>query len=144
MLANVASTNTPDGIWHDHTTGAGTVLVVDDEALILSTIKRLLSRNGLQVTLEQRPARAVERLKAGERFDAILCDMVMPELAGAEFYRQVLLVAPEQCRRTVFMTGNAFLPETTRFFASVTNMWIDKPFQPDKLRRVVDDVIKQA
>jgi PAS domain S-box-containing protein len=123
--------------------GGRRVLVVDDEALIGSAVRRLLSQDGMQVSVEESSARALERLRGGERFDVILCDLIMPEFSGADLYHRLEALALEQASRMVFMTGNAIVPTTRAFLDSIPNKWLDKPFSPEALRCAVAAVLVQ-
>ena len=60
------------------------VLVVDDEPMIGTLIVRQLP--ACHVTVERRARAALARIDSGETFDRILCDIVMPEMGGREFF----------------------------------------------------------
>jgi PAS domain S-box-containing protein len=114
------------------------VLVIDDEPLILSTLRRVLSKDH-EVTTLHSPREALERLRGGERFHVILCDLMMPELSGMELYAQMAASVPEQAARVVFVTGGAFTPSARAFLDEISNLRLEKPFEPEKLRALVRD-----
>jgi len=119
------------------------VLVVDDEPNVRSTINRLLAREH-DVVLAADGREALALLDGGERFDVILCDLVMPHLSGVQLYR-VLRERGEPCaERTVFMTGGAFTDEARRFLAQVACPRIEKPFDIHVLRALVRDLVEGA
>src|SRR5690606_37778100 len=64
------------------------VLVVDDEPLILKVVKRTLDKEHEVVTTPT-AAQALAWLKAGESFDVILCDIMMPQMTGMEFHAEL-------------------------------------------------------
>ncbi len=112
------------------------VLVVDDERAILRAIKRVLSDHIVETTSSAREA--VERCHH-EEYDVVLCDLMMPELSGAELYAQL----PERVRpRLVFMTGGVFTAGTISFMETVTNPVLHKPFNPATLKQAVADAIR--
>jgi signal transduction histidine kinase len=113
------------------------VLVVDDEITVGRALKRLLGRTH-EVLVLDRPLEALERITAGQRFDAILCDLMMPELGGPQFHAKLTQLAPEQARRIIFMTGGAFTDESRAFLASVGLPCVDKPLDLDQLRAQLD------
>ncbi|MHB8417403.1 MAG: two-component system sensor histidine kinase NtrB [Myxococcales bacterium] len=116
----------------------GRVLVVDDEEAVGKSVRRLLSpEHEVAVTTSAREALA--RLSAGERFDVILCDLMMPDLSGADFYEALQRLAPEQAGRMIFMTGGAFSERSRQLLASTASARIDKPFDFDRLRALIDE-----
>jgi PAS domain S-box-containing protein len=108
------------------------ILVVDDEQLIGSTIRRLLSTH--EVVALTDPRQALARLCGGEHFDLILCDLMMPQLSGMELHQQLARARPEAARRMVFMTGGAFTDRAREFLEQVGNPQLGKPFAPQDLR----------
>lgn len=114
----------------------GRVAVVDDEPGIRRAIGRALASAHEVVPFERGRALA-DRIAAGEHFDAILCDMMMPDMSGMELHQVLSLGAPEQADAMIFMTGGAFTPEARAFLASVPNARVDKPFDIAALRALV-------
>lgn len=60
------------------------VLVVDDEPLVRRSLERALSRKHDVVALGS-ASEALRRIDGGERFDAILCDLMMQGTNGIDF-----------------------------------------------------------
>ncbi|WNG43207.1 response regulator [Archangium minus] len=114
----------------------GRILVVDDEPMIGVAIRRTLQREHEVVTLTSaREAHA--RLLAGEHFDVVLCDVMMPEMSGVELHQALASGAPAVAERMVFLTGGAFTPVARAFLNQVKNHRVDKPFSSDELRELV-------
>jgi len=105
----------------------GRVLVIDDEELVCSLLVNMLSPHH-EVTALSSAREAMKRVLAGERYDVILCDLMMPEMTGMDFYAELRVRAPEQLDRLVFLTGGAFTEASRRFLASIPNQQIGKPF----------------
>ena len=82
-------------------------------------------------------AEVIARLGAGERWDLILCDLMMPEVSGINLYREALSHAPDAARRIVFMTAGAFTPRARAFVESVGKRCLDKPIDAESLRELV-------
>ncbi len=118
----------------------GRVLVVDDEPLIGTAIRRTLQREHEVVTLTS-GREALTRLLAGECFDVILCDVMMPELSGVELYHQLARHQPSLTERLVFLTGGAFTPIAREFLAGVKNRRMDKPFSGQDLSDLVQSMV---
>jgi CheY-like chemotaxis protein len=112
------------------------VLVIDDEAQIASLIERLLAGTYevlACVTVEQ----ALDHIARGQSFDVILCDLMMPDRDGMEFYGDLARLRPELCGRVVFMTGGAFGERTSRFLAGTARPALAKPFSLAQLERTI-------
>jgi CheY-like chemotaxis protein len=115
----------------------GRIMMVDDEPVILNILARALGGNHECVTTT-RASEALERLRAGEHFDLILCDLMMPTMDGREFYTELSRFAPEQANKMVFLTGGAFTPTLQAFLSTVSNERISKPFDVAKLKSAVN------
>jgi CheY-like chemotaxis protein len=115
----------------------GRVLVVDDEEMIGVVARRALGSEH-DVVVETSGRGAILRVRAGERFDVVLCDLMMPEMSGIEVLREIGQLDPRMARDLVFMSGGAFTPDARRFFAEVPNDRIEKPFDLVGLRTVVN------
>ena len=84
-------------------------------------------------------------LLAGERFDLILCDLMMPVMTGVELYEHLRAQDPELARRVVFMTGSALVPgKVEDFLRSVPNLRLEKPFGMPELQSVIVQVLGNA
>lgn len=118
------------------------VLVVDDDALCILAITRLLKREH-EVENVPRASLALARIVGGERFDVLLVDIRMPGMTGSEFYREVSRLVPEQAARIVFVSAVASMPDVAAFLNGVPNPWVEKPFDSAALQAVVRRVASQ-
>jgi PAS domain S-box-containing protein len=118
----------------------GKLLIVDDEVLFAGSLRRLFS-NEHDVTVENSGRDALDRLSAGDRFDAILCDLMMPEISGVELYAELLRIVPEQAHCMIFLTGGAFSRNAQQFLEGIKNRWFEKPCNLHELRSAVRDHI---
>src|SRR5690606_24940533 len=101
-------------------TSRARLLIIDDEPLLIAALSRTLAPEHEVVALTH-AHHALERLRAGERYELILCDLMMPEMPG-------------HAERMVFLTGGAFT-EAARTFLDTTRLpWLEKPFEPETLR----------
>jgi len=116
------------------------VLVIDDELMIAKALHRTLSRDHDVTTLTV-AADALCLLQAGEHFDVILCDVMMPQMTGLELYERLVAEAPDQAARMIFLTGGAFTPRARAFLDDIPNHCIEKPFDPQELRALVASVV---
>jgi CheY-like chemotaxis protein len=112
------------------------VLVVDDDVMIGSIIQRLLARD-YDVVFVANGQEALELVLSGARFSAILCDLMMPQMTGMDFFGKLARMKPILCERVGFITGGAFTVEARTFLDQVPNRCLDKPFAPDSLHAFV-------
>jgi signal transduction histidine kinase len=115
------------------------VLVVDDDVPVAKAIKRNLSRRYEVIALDRARA-ALELIASGRRFDAILCDLMMPEMTGPQFHEELKRLAPEQAQRVTFMTGGAFTSEARDFLAATSNPCVEKPLDMERLFPLLEAV----
>jgi PAS domain S-box-containing protein len=118
----------------------GRLLIVDDEPMILGALRRALVAD-YQVTCVGDGRAALAKLRAGERYDAMLCDLMMPEMTGMELFAEMERMAPEQTERVIFVTGGAFTPRAREFLDRVPNARIEKPIDFQNLRMLVRNLI---
>jgi CheY-like chemotaxis protein len=121
----------------------GRILVIDDDPMVAAAVRRTLSQDH-EIVTSNRTEQALELLRQGERFDVILCDVMMPNMTGVDFWHELERIAPEDTRRVVFLTGGAFAPQAREFLESVPNLHIDKPFVPEQLRALVRERVESA
>jgi PAS domain S-box-containing protein len=112
------------------------VLVIDDERLVGEAVARALSDDS-DVDVVTEAKHALASIAAGERYDVILCDLMMPVMTGMDLYAEIVRTAPTLARRIVFMTGGAFTPRARAFLGSVVNPCLEKPLDMTKLRTLI-------
>ncbi|MCK6572053.1 PAS domain S-box protein [Myxococcota bacterium] len=117
--------------------GQRRVLVIDDEPIIGRAVARTLG-NRYAVTPVTSARDALERLDRGERWDAILCDVMMPEMDGPAFFEALERSHPDLVPRLSFMTGEAFGDRAEAFLAESRLPVLHKPIPRETLVRVVD------
>ncbi|HEV3031075.1 MAG TPA: response regulator [Polyangia bacterium] len=119
----------------------GRVLIVDDEVLFAKAIARSIQQEH-DVSLAASAGDALTRLRDGQRFDVIICDLMMPQMTGMDLHAELARLAPEQAARIVFVTGGAFTVGARAFLDAVPNQRIEKPFEAQQLRAVLNDRIR--
>lgn len=87
-----------------------TILVVDDEPSVRSAVRRVLVREAMHVVESGSALEALAVMAGTERIDAVVCDVLMPEISGLAFYDALVKQAPELRQRVVFLTGLAHDP----------------------------------
>ena len=112
------------------------LLIVDDDAMVLSALRRRLQRRFDVVTVLG-GVEALARLSEDPDFDTIVCDLMMPEVDGKSFYDAVLKDHPQLTERIVFMSGGAFTPRLRKFAAAVSNPVLQKPVSREDLEAMI-------
>jgi CheY-like chemotaxis protein len=118
-------------------------MVIDDDRLFGKAVERILSGEHHVVRLDSAAA-ALTRLRGGARFDVILCDLMMPDMTGMEFYTALSAVDPLQAGRIVFLTGGACTAGVRRFLEQVPNPHVEKPLDLGRLRSLVTERLPAA
>lgn len=116
--------------------GRGRLLIVDDEEVFAGSLQRLLSSDH-EVTVATSGDAALDRLCAGEQFDAIVCDLVMPGTSGFELHTELRRIAPELAERIIFLTGGVVSRRAQQFLETVANHWFEKPCNLQELRAAI-------
>jgi CheY-like chemotaxis protein len=112
------------------------VLVVDDEIAIGRALQRTLGRHHDVVVLSS-GKEALARIASGERFDAIVSDLMMPEVTGMELHDELSRIAPDQAKSMIFLTGGAFSETAREFLARVHNPRVEKPLEVTKILQLI-------
>ncbi|MGB5222296.1 MAG: ATP-binding protein [Polyangiales bacterium] len=112
------------------------LLIVDDDAMVLSALRRRLRRR-YDVVTALGGVEALALLAADPEFDSIVCDLMMPRVDGKSFYDAIVAENPELAERIVFMSGGAFTPRLRKFAASVRNPVLQKPVSREDLEAML-------
>jgi CheY-like chemotaxis protein len=120
----------------------GRVLVVDDDVATRRAIRRHLDAEHELVTVGD-PRAVMGVIAARGPFDLILCDLLMPTLAGTDLYALVQEGAPEHAPRIVFMTGGAVAPRASPRGLDVVDV-LEKPFSAATIRDFVAARVARA
>jgi PAS domain S-box-containing protein len=124
-------------------TRRGRVLLIDDEQMIGGVVRRTLSGEH-EVKVLTSAQEALDCIVAGQRFDVILCDLMMPVVTGMDFYDQLLQRVRDQAERVVFLTGGEFTVRAREFLDRVPNARMEKPFEVQNLRALVNQRVRSV
>lgn len=103
--------------------GSGTVLLVEDEAMVRAVAERALARQGYTVLTAENGEAALELLEKVDKPDLLISDVVMPSMDGPTMVKQVRKRYPdlpilfmsgyaeEQLRKSIDLDNVAFLPK---------------------------------
>jgi PAS domain S-box-containing protein len=119
------------------------VMLVDDEPLVAQTMERLLRRD-YDITVALCGQDAIAHIHRGARFDAIVSDVMMPNMTGIELLEELQRVAPDQARRLIFLSGGAFTAQTREQLDQLGAPQLEKPVTAKELRACVMRVASDA
>jgi CheY-like chemotaxis protein len=101
-----------------------------------------LLRRDHAVTTVTSAREALRLVNAGQRFDVILSDLMMPEMSGEDLVTTLRQVDPEQAKRVVIMTGGAFTPRSEEFLSALERPHLTKPLTLEGLRSAIQKALK--
>ncbi len=114
------------------------VLLIDDEPHLLKALQRMLSQRH-EVAIALGGQTALDILKDKE-FDVIVSDMMMPDIDGVDVFNGLALLRPGSEKKIVFATGGVYTTRVQEFMAKVPNRSLQKPFTPDDVFTLIDEV----
>jgi CheY-like chemotaxis protein len=116
------------------------LLVVDDEPLVGKTVARALWEHDVEYVADAREA--LDRIHRGTRYDALICDLMMPEMTGMDLAQRLSDEQHELSSRMVFLTGGAFTDRARTFVALTRAPVVEKPFEHAQLKQSVERVLR--
>jgi len=119
------------------------ILILDDDLTLLDLTRLILEKNGYEVDTVSDGVQGIKKILAGD-YLVILCDMVMPNLAGDMFYLAVERVKPHLCKRFLFMTGHGGDRKIDEFIRKVRGLILWKPFQSHVLLESIKAVEQKS
>ena len=115
------------------------ILLLDDDVTLGLLTKVILEENGYAVDTVADGVQGIKKVLAAD-YSVILCDMVMPNLAGDMFYMAVERVKPHLCKRFLFMTGHQGDRKVDDFIRRVRGLILWKPFKSHVLMESIHAV----
>jgi two-component system cell cycle sensor histidine kinase/response regulator CckA len=123
--------------------GAGTVLLVDDEDIIVSIWEKNLKTMGYDVITAKNGKEAIERYKENlARVDIVLLDMIMPEMGGGETYDRLKEINPNV--RVLLSSGYSIEGQASEILKRGCNGFIQKPFRMRLLLKKMKEILEKA
>lgn len=117
------------------------VLVIDDEAVVCLSCKRILAKEGHQVDSVQNPMEGLEKaLKTN--YDVIFLDLVMNEMGGLEVLKQIKDLGLSS--EVIIITGYSTVETAVKAIKLGAADYIGKPFSPDELTVVFNKVLEHS
>jgi CheY-like chemotaxis protein len=119
--------------------GTGTVLLVDDEEVILEVGQDLLEAMGYLVLTADNGEEAVEVYRKNRDIDIVVLDMVMPTMGGGEGYDRMKEINPDV--KVLLSSGFSIDGEATEILERGCNGFIQKPFRMNQLSQAIREIL---
>ena len=140
MPASANRVTAPPLAFAGRLSGAGTVLVVDDEEVVRQTARHTLERFGYQVVMANNGAEAVERfLSRPSGISLVLLDLTMPVMSGEETLSRLQTINPQV--RVLLTSGYNEVEAIQRFAGKGLAGFIQKPYTANALAEKVKELI---
>jgi DNA-binding NtrC family response regulator len=129
------------GHWGQFAPSAQRVLVVDDEAVVVNSIRKTLSRKGYAIE-EAFSCKDALAQAFSKDYDLVLLDMKMSDGNGMDVLQKIKAKKPEL--RVVIVTGYASIDTAVEAIQKGASDYMPKPFTPDELYSMTNRVMKSA
>jgi DNA-binding response OmpR family regulator len=114
------------------------ILVIDDDKAVLSSMVRILEKNGFYADIAETGKEAIEKSKA-QRFDVVLVDLRLPDMDGI----QVLSKANFAGAVKIMLTGYPSLVTGIQAMDKGVDAYLHKPVRPEELIGLVKAKLTQ-
>ncbi|HEX3972454.1 MAG TPA: ATP-binding protein [Stellaceae bacterium] len=126
-------------------TGAGTVLLVEDEDPVRLFSSRALKNKGYTVIEAESAEQALEKLaESVGKIDLVITDVVMPKMDGPTLIKQVRELYPDRALKVIFMSGYTEDSFRERLGDDVDIHFLPKPFSLKQLAGKVKEVMAEG
>ena len=119
--------------------GHGTILIADDEPLVLNSVSLLLEQYGYSIIACSSATEAMEKFK-NSNVDVVLTDIKMPVVSGIELLENIVSMSPDT--PVILMTAFAEITTTIDAIKKRAFDFIIKPYQVDQLLYSIEKAIK--
>ena len=116
------------------------ILVIDDDKAMRDACFQILHRQGYQVELAAGARQGLTLLERSS-FDAILLDLVMPDMDGLEALKKIKALDPEV--EVIIITGYGTIQSAVETIKAGAFHFLSKPFVPDDLRNLVNRALEK-
>jgi CheY-like chemotaxis protein len=123
--------------------GSGTVLLVDDEDMIIDVGKAMLAKLGYRILVASSGKQAIELVADGENgIDLVILDLIMPGISGRKTFDRIREIRPFM--PVMLSSGYAIKDEVTEIMDRGCNGFIQKPFNISALSKKIRKILDEA
>ncbi len=122
--------------------GSGTILLVDDEEIILSVAKEMIQALGYQVLTARGGKAAVETYAAEkDQIDMVVLDLIMPGMGGGDVFDQLKRINPDV--RVLLSSGYSMDGQASAILRQGCRGFIQKPFSIQELSQKISEILAE-
>jgi len=122
--------------------GKGTILLVDDEEMIIDVGTQMLKIFGYSVLEAHSGKEAIEVYRQNkDDIDLVILDVIMPEIGGAEVYDQIKEIDPKV--KVLLSSGYSIDGQAAEMLERGCNGFIKKPFNMEDLSKTLSKILSQ-
>ena len=121
----------------------GTILLVDDEAIVIGVGKQMLEKLGFAVLTATNGQEALDIFKVNkDRIDLVVLDMIMPGMGAGDTYDKLRVLDPEI--KVLLSSGYGVDEQTNEVLERGCRGFIQKPFNMQVLSQKIEEVMQGA
>ncbi len=122
--------------------GSETVLLVDDEEMILEAVQAMLEKLGYRIVIAEGGKQAVDAIqRKGDEIDLVILDLIMPDMEGGKVFDRIKEIRPQI--PVILSSGYAINGQADEIMKKGCNGFIQKPFDifelSQKVRKILDE-----
>jgi two-component system cell cycle sensor histidine kinase/response regulator CckA len=122
--------------------GNETVLLVDDEEMIIDVGSQLLEKLGYTVIKARGGEEAIRKFqKNKDKIDIVILDMIMPDVGGSEVYEKIKKIDHEA--KILLSSGYSINGQATEILNKGCNGFIQKPFNLKNLSKKIREILQE-
>jgi CheY-like chemotaxis protein len=128
----------------NNTSNTKKVMVVDDEADVISVLEIVLEENGFEVNTFEDPIVALKSYRAGV-YDLLILDIKMPKMDGFELYDQIKKI--DYNAKVCFLTASEMYYKNSRkekYCSLDKNLFIQKPIANEDLVEEINKILSRV
>ena len=118
------------------------VLIVDDSATVRKVLETTLSEAGYDVTEAENGQQALEYAQQS-KYDLLMTDLNMPVMDGFDLVKEFRKINGCRFTPTIMLTTEGNPLKKIESFQIGVNGWLNKPFQPDHVLRIIKIITPQ-
>ena len=120
-----------------------TVLLVDDEAMVLNVAGDMMRTMGYTVITASDGSTAVNLYRENhQRIDLVMLDMVMPDMSGSDVFDEIKKINPQA--KVLLSSGYSLNGQASRIMERGCDGFIQKPFTLDEISTLLRQILGQS